>query len=115
MYASRQGKEMQMTSTTVRVDPKLHATLRKLAEAEHRPIGQVIEDAVAKYEKDAFWKGLHDDYARLRANPEAWADYQREVELWDSTANDGLEDEEPYYSPEEEEAIRAEAARTYGV
>lgn len=104
-----------MASTTVRVDPKLHATLRKLSEAEHRPIGQVIEDAVAKYEKDAFWKGLYDDYARLRANPEAWADYQREVALWDSTSNDGLEDQEPYYSPEEEEAIRAEAARTYGV
>jgi hypothetical protein len=97
---------------TVRVEKKLHDTLRELSKAEHRPIGEVIEDAVAKYERDKFWKGVHEDYARLRADPEAWEDYQREVALWDSLSNDGLEDEEPYYSPEEEEAIRAEIART---
>lgn len=97
---------------TIRVEKELHATLRELSEAEHRPIGQVIEEAVAAYEKDKFWKGVHEDYARLRADPEAWADYQREVALWDTLSNDGLENEEPYYSPEEEEAIRAEVART---
>ncbi len=103
-----------MASTTVRVDPALHATLRKLAEAEGRPIGRVIEDAVAKYEKDKFWKEMHEDFTRLRADPAAWKDYQEETAIWDSMSNDGLEDEEPYYSPEEEEEIRAEAARTYG-
>lgn len=97
---------------TVRVEKKLHDTLRELSKAEHRPIGEVIEDAIAKYEKDKFWKGVHEDYARLRANPEAWEDYQREVALWDSLSNDGLENEEPYYTPEEEEAIRAEIVRT---
>ena len=97
---------------TVRVDKKLHDTLRDLAKSEHRPIGDVIGDAVAKYEKDKFWKGVHEDYARLRADPVAWKEYQDEVALWDSLSNDGLENEEPYYSPEEEEAIRAEIART---
>ncbi len=101
-------------STTVRVDPKLHATLRKLARVEQRPIGQVIEDAVAKYETDKFWKEMHEGFARLRADPVAWKGYEEETAIWDSMSNDGLEDEEPYYSPEEEEEIRAHAARTCG-
>ena len=99
---------------TVRVEKKLHDTLRELSKAEHRSIGEVIEEAIAKYEKDKFWKGVHEDYARLRANPEAWAEYQREVEIWDTLSNDGLENEEPYYTPEEEEEIRAEFARSQG-
>lgn len=33
-------------SSQVRVNAKLYATLREIAEAEHRPICKVIEDAV---------------------------------------------------------------------
>lgn len=99
---------------TVRVEKKLHDTLRKLARSEHRPIGQVIEDAIAKYEKDKFWKEMHEGFARLRADPVAWKEYQDEVALWDSLSNDGLENEEPYYTPEELEGIRAELASAEG-
>jgi hypothetical protein len=35
------------------------------------------------------------DYERLRADPEAWAEYQREIALWDALSSDGLEDEPP--------------------
>ena len=99
---------------TVRVEKKLHDTLRELSKAEHRSIGEVIEEAIAKYEKDKFWKEMHEGFARLRADPVAWKEYQDEVALWDSLSNDGLEDEEPYYTPEEEEEIRAELARSEG-
>lgn len=99
---------------TVRVDKKLHDTLRELAKSEHRPIGEVIEDAVARYERDKFWKEMHEGFARLKADPVAWKEYQDEVALWDTLSNDGLENEEPYYSPEELEEIRAELARSEG-
>lgn len=99
---------------TVRVDRKLHDTLRDLAKTEHRPIGQVIEDAVTRYEKEKFWKEMHEGFARLRADPVAWKEYQDEAALWDTLSNDGLENEEPYYTPEEEEEIRAEFARSQG-
>lgn len=102
------------SSTTVRVDPGLHATLRKLAEAEGRPIGRVIEEAVTKYEKDKFWREMHEGFARLRADPLAWKEYQDEGALWDTLSSDGLENEEPYSTPEEEEEIRAELARAEG-
>lgn len=98
----------------VRVDNALHARLREIAEAEHRPIGQVIEDAIGRYERQKFWQGVADDFARLKADPAAWQDYQDEVMVWDATAGDGLENEEPYYTAEEEAEIDAHHTRTYG-
>lgn len=101
-------------ASTVRVDAKLHARLREIAEAEHRPIGQVIEDAIRQYEREKFWRDVNDSVERLRADPAAWKAYQDEIALFEGGSMDGLEGEEPYYTPEEEEAIRAEHARTEG-
>ena len=54
--------------STVRVDAKLHARLREIAEAEHRPIGQVIADAIRQYEREKFWRDVNDSVERLRAS-----------------------------------------------
>ncbi|HWV22989.1 MAG TPA: ribbon-helix-helix protein, CopG family [Thermomicrobiales bacterium] len=101
-------------TTSVRIDRELHDRLRKIADSEHRSMGQVLDDAVRQYERERFWQGVQSDFARLRANPDAWRSYQDEISSWDATAGDGLEDEEPYYTPEEEDEINAEYARTYG-
>ncbi|MBA2278200.1 MAG: ribbon-helix-helix protein, CopG family [Chloroflexia bacterium] len=86
---------------TVRVEPKLHAKLRSLSDSERRSISQVIEEAIDDYEKAKFWRAMHEGYARLRADPAAWSEYEQEVALWDTVSGDGLEDEEPYYAEEE--------------
>jgi len=86
---------------TVRVEPSLHATLRALSEAEQRPIGEVIADAVDRYRQETFWQAMHEGFARLRADPAAWREYQEEAALWDSVSGDGLEDEAPYFTEEE--------------
>lgn len=99
-------------ATTVRVEEKLAVTLRDLAAEERRPIGQVIESAIAQYQKEKFWKGVHDDFTRLRSDPAAWKDYQDELALFEGGSMDGLEDEPPYYSLEEEDEIRAEFERS---
>jgi hypothetical protein len=101
-------------AATVRVEDKLHATLREIANEEHRPIGQVIEDAVARYQKEKFWQGVTEDFNRLRADPIAWKDYQDEITFFEGGSMDGLERELPYYTKEEEEEIRAEHARAQG-
>jgi hypothetical protein len=101
-------------ATTVRVDERLARVLRELAREERRPIGRVIEDAIQQYRKERFWQGVQEDFARLRSDPVAWKAYEDEVTLWDATASDGLENEEPYYSPEEEAEISEHYARTYG-
>ena len=101
-------------ATTVRVEDRVAAALRVLASEEGRPIGKVIEDAVARYQKAKFWEGVHEDFARLRADPAAWDAYREEVAVFEGGAMDGLEEESPYYTPEEEEEIRAEHARAQG-
>lgn len=66
---------------TVRVNPRLHERLQQLSAAEQRSISQIIEDAIDRYEKDKFWTAVHEGFARLRADPEAWAEYQDEAAL----------------------------------
>jgi len=102
-------------ATTVRVEDKVHAMLVELAKEEHRPIGQVIEEAIERYRREKFWQGVTEDLERLRADPAAWKDYQDEIAFLEGGSMDGLENEPPYFTPEEEEEIRARArARTEG-
>ena len=86
---------------TVRVAPKLYAILRDLADAEQRSIGEVIADAVGRYQKQKFWQAMHEGFGRLRGDPAAWGEYQDGAALWDSASGDGLEDEAPYFTAEE--------------
>lgn len=101
-------------ATTVRIDDNVHSVLSEIAADEHRSLGQVIASAVELYRKEQFWKGVQEDFARLKADPVAWKSYQDEAALWDATGSDGLANEEPYYTPEEEAEIDADYTRTFG-
>ena len=92
-------------ATTVRVDEEVAARLRDLAAAEHRPIGQVIRDAMEQYEKEKFWREVETSVARLHADPVAWQDYQDEIRFFEGGSMDGLKEEEPYYTEAEVEEI----------
>jgi hypothetical protein len=70
-----------------------------------------IEDALNPEQKERFWAAVHEDFSRLKSDPTAWQAYQDEIALFDGASMDGLENEPPYYTPEEEEDIRAEHAR----
>ncbi len=99
-------------ATTVRVDERVAERLRAIALEEHRSIGQVIADAISQYQKEKFWTEVHESFAQLRSDPEAWREYQHEISVFQGASMDGFEHEAPYYSAEEEEEIRAQHART---
>jgi hypothetical protein len=80
-------------STTIRVPVGTHTRLQRIAREEARPIGQVIDAMLDDFEKRRFFAGLAEDFARLQADPEAWADYEAEMSAWDVTLRDGLGDE----------------------
>ena len=82
-----------MATTTIRVRAATHARLRRLAAEEVRPIGQVIDALLDDYEKRMFFARLTEDFARLRAGPVAWADYEAEQTAWEATLSDGLEED----------------------
>ena len=98
----------------VKLKPDIHAELQKLAREENRPMGDIVADSLRRYRKERFWERARLSVERLRADPAAWKDYQAEIEIWDGIAGDGLAEEEPYYTPEEEAEIEAEFARTHG-
>jgi len=100
-----------MATSVVRVDERTHAQLRELSEQEHRPIGQIVTELVDEYQKRRFWQQVNESVDRLREDPAAWNAYQDEIDELEAGSSDGLEGEEPYYSPVEEEEIRAEFAR----
>lgn len=50
------------------------------------PISDTAEDT-------RFWEGVQADYARLRTDPQEWANYVSELAEWDHTTGDGLDSE----------------------
>ena len=98
-----------MASTAIRIEEKTHATLREWSEQEGKTIGQVVSDLVEQQRRARFWRQVRDDYARLQDDPAAWKAYQDEVTAFEGGSMDGLDHEDPYYTPEEEEEIRAHA------
>lgn len=98
-----------MATTVVRIEAGTHATLWAWSEAQGKSIGQVVAELVEQQKREQFWRRMREDYERLQADPAAWKDYQDEVALLEGGSMDGLAGEEPYYSPEEEEEIRAHA------
>lgn len=65
---------------------------------DHGEIGGAEEPL----DDEQFWASVHAAYERLRADSDGWASYMAEVHEWDVAIGDGLEDEPPYYGPNEE-------------
>ena len=82
-----------MESLTIHVSESTHAMLRELAAATDATVSQVIDEALREYRRKKFWSELDASYARLRADPKASADFDRETSAWDTTLGDGLEAE----------------------
>lgn len=64
-------------------------------------MGNVNNDTSEQHETERFWSEANDAYVRLRADKDAWADYQNEIRLLEGGSMDGLENEPPYFSPDE--------------
>ena len=54
----------------------------------------ILDKALTEYQRKRFFEQLNADYEALRADPEAWAEYQSELALWDATLMDGLDPNE---------------------
>lgn len=79
-------------ATNVRIQPQSYARLREMAERGGTTMPEILAKAIDEHYRKWLLEGLADDYARLRANPKAWAAELKERALWDHTLADGLED-----------------------
>ncbi len=80
-----------MDSLTIRVSRSTRATLGDLAEKTGVSMLAIVDEAVKLYQEKLFWAEYHEAYSALKADPAAWADYQKEIAGWDATMADGLE------------------------
>jgi hypothetical protein len=55
------------------------------------PPRELIDRAIEDDRRRAYFEGLAADYAALREDPVASADFDREMEEWDGTLCDGLD------------------------
>jgi hypothetical protein len=79
--------------TTIKVSVQTRDRLKRLADEDRLTMDAVLARALDKAEETRFWAGVREDYARLQADPQLWADYVSELAEWDSTAGDGLDRE----------------------
>jgi len=96
----------------VKITAENHAKLQEWAKDEQRPMADIINTLIEKYDREKFWQGVTEDLNRLRADPVAWQDYMDEMNLLQGGGLTGAANEEPYFTLDEEEAIRAEARRS---
>ena len=79
-------------AANVRIQSQSYNKLRAMAKASNVKMPDVLAKAIDERYQKWLLEGLADDYARLRADPKAWAEELKERELWDCTLADGLKD-----------------------
>ena len=80
-------------TTTVRIRERTHVLLRELARERGESLPDALDRLVEEDRRRRLLERTNEAYAALRADPEAWAEFQAEVAEWDATLADGLEDE----------------------
>jgi hypothetical protein len=73
---------------TVQIEEDARRALEELAQREGKTIEAILTRAVDLYRREAFLAGVAEDFAALRADPDAWAAEQAERQAWDATLGD---------------------------
>lgn len=81
-----------MSTITIRLRPGAHEALKEIANATGQSLQDTLDRAIEDLKRKVYLEGLNADYAALRQDPAAWAEFQKETSDWDVTNNDGLED-----------------------
>ncbi len=81
-----------MSDHTLRVPDHTYQAIKELAGGE-MTMQAVVVQAVEALRRQRFWADYHASYTALKADPDAWADFQEELAAWETTLADGLEEE----------------------
>ena len=69
-----------MEATTIRVDRETHARLAEMSRETGDSLIETVRQAAEALRRLRFGLRVQEEYAALRSDPEAWADYLDEVE-----------------------------------
>jgi hypothetical protein len=84
-----------MSITTFKIDTKLRDRLAGIARTDYDgdTLAGALEKLIEEHERQAALTA----YERLRQDPDAWAEYQQELQIADHTSGDGLGDARDEY------------------
>jgi hypothetical protein len=80
--------------STLRTSETTHKSLKELSYQMGLPMQTVLDRAVSAYRRTVFLEKLNEDFAALKADPEAWKEELEERAVWEQTLSDGLVDDE---------------------
>jgi len=71
-----------------RLSPEDHKRLQRLAEQTGKSQRDVLSCALDIFEREQFFESLDAGFAKLQADPAAWAEELEERAAWDATSSD---------------------------
>ncbi len=78
-----------MTMTTIKVDTTVRDQFAAVARARGVTMAALLRDLASELEERHRWAMIEGAYERLRQeDPQAWAEYLAEINVWDSAAGD---------------------------
>jgi hypothetical protein len=81
--------------STIDISPASRELLSELALKTGQSQSEVIDKALDVYRRQVFFDKLNAGYAALKADPQAWAEFQAEQKEWDDAPiNDTLANDE---------------------
>jgi len=83
-----------MAKKTITLSKHHRNLLRHLAAFSQEPETVVLERAADNYYRYIFLARVNEGYARLRQDPAAWSEMQRELGAWEATLGDGLDEDD---------------------
>ena len=83
---------MKGKSTTVRIAESSKSALEEIADKIGATQIEVLAEAIKEYRRKVILDAVNKSFARLRENEKARKEYEEELEDWDGTLADGLEE-----------------------
>ena len=79
-----------MSTTTMRVSQKTRNTLQELSKDTGMTMQDIMDRAIAAYQRQRLLEATNAAYAALKNDPEAWNEMLEERAVWDMTLDDAL-------------------------
>ena len=83
-----------MAALTVAISENSRELLRELSLKTGQTDSEVLDKALDVYRRQVFFDKVNAGYADLRADPQAWAEFQADQKEWDDAPIDTLDHDE---------------------
>ena len=77
---------------TIRLRSNAYRALKQVARTTGQSLQNALEHAIEEFQRRLYLEGLNHDYATLNSDAKASAEFRRELEHWEATNTDGLDD-----------------------